>query len=381
MKIMFFNHSFFGGGVEKALLDVVKNIDTNKHDITIFVRSKEGDLRQQYLAIEGENIHIRQCFDYLKPGKSIFGKILNVSLIWVAEKCICRFPKIYYMIAIRDKFDIEVAYMHNEATAIIASSTNRKSKKIAWVHTDLRQIKTWKYYFGSRRKQKKYYKKFDKIICVSKHVRNCFEELLGAYKNIEVIFNPVDSYRITELSKEETRIIKKKKTICAVGRLSYEKNFDMLIHSHLRLLQSGVDHELWIVGEGPERANLEKLIKALGVENTVTLFGFCQNPYSFIAKADIMVMSSIYEGLPVTALETVILHKPMVSCCSVVAEVFGDYGCGIITERNEQALAEGMKKLMTNNKFYENCISETVKRSKELSLESVINQINNSLGI
>ena len=184
MKIMFFNRTFFGGGVEKALLDIVKNIDTSKHDITIFVRRFEGDFMQQYLALDGEHIHIRRCFDHFKPGRTIFHKIYNVSLIWIAEKCICRFPKIYYMIAIRDKFDIEVAYMHDEATAIIASSSNKKSKKVAWVHTDLRQIKTWKGYFGSRRRQKKYYKRFDKIICVSEYVKNCFQELLGTYSNI-----------------------------------------------------------------------------------------------------------------------------------------------------------------------------------------------------
>lgn len=376
-KIMFFNRTFFGGGVEKALLDTVKNLDTNKYDITVFVRKPEGKFMQQYLELESEHVHIRKCFDRIKPGKTLFKKIFNAVIIWIAEKCICRFPKIYYMIAIRDKFDIEVAYMHNEPTAIIASSTNKKSKKIAWVHTDLRQMKTWKDYFGTRKKQKKYYQKFDKIICVSELVKNCFEELLGVYPNIDVIFNPVDVGYLKKLSEEKIDITLKNKVICAVGRLSWEKNFDMLIRSHSKLLKSGTENTLWLVGEGPERENLENLARDLGVENSVVFWGFQENPYKYIRVSEFTVLCSIYEGLPVSALETIVLNKPMVSTCEAVKEVFGNYECGLITKRDEDSLAQGMKKLLTDESLYNKCISETYKRSSELTMESIIEKIEN----
>lgn len=57
------------------------------------------------------------------------------------------------MIAIRDKYDVEVAFMHDLVNPVIACSTNKSCKKIAWVHTDLRKLTTWKAYFGTRKRQ------------------------------------------------------------------------------------------------------------------------------------------------------------------------------------------------------------------------------------
>lgn len=102
--------------------------------------------------------------------------------------------------------------MHNEATSIIASSSNTKSKKVAWIHTDLRQLKTWRQYFGSRRRQKYFYSKFNKIICVSKLAEESAKQLL-ALSNTMVIMNPVDRETDIKVGKRTYSAAEKDATV------------------------------------------------------------------------------------------------------------------------------------------------------------------------
>lgn len=374
IKILIFNRSFFGGGVEKALLDIIKKLDKELFDVTVMVRRKDGAYKDAYQALESEHIHIRACFDYLKPGVHFWEKIRNVFLIRLADAAIYNFPKLYYRIAIRDKFDIEVAFMHNEATSVIASSSNKKSRKIAWIHTDLSQLTSWKYYFKTRARQKKYYSKFDRIICVSNLVEKRAKQLLNI-SNTTVILNPVDRERIIELAKQPVEIpVKEGKCICAVGRLSPEKNFEMLIRAHAKIISKGIKHNLWIIGDGPSRASLEKLIVELGVEDTVTLWGYQVNPYPFVNCADFTVCSSHYEGLHIASMESLILGKPVISCCEVVAELFDGFDCGQIVDNKVDSLADALYQMLTDVSLLDRRTKAAYERG-EKGFEDTVRQI------
>lgn len=374
-KVLFFNISFYGGGVEKMLLDIAQRLDKEKYDVTIMVMAKSGAFSEQYLALKSKHIHIRQCFDYLTPGNNIFQKAVNVLKIKLAEKCLKRFPGIYYRLAIKEKFDIEVAFMHNQANAIIASSLNKKSRKIAWVHTDLRKLTTWKQYFGSRKRQEMFYTRFDQIVCISDYVKSAFLELFDVKTPIVVIHNPINESAVLSLSNATKNLPQKTKTrICAVGRLSHEKNFMMLLRVHKRLLERGFDHELWIVGEGTERCKLEAYIREENL-NQVTLWGHQKNPYCYIGASDLTVCSSKYEGLHLASMESLALGKPVVSCCSVVKELFGSHECGIITENTEEAFYSGLCKILSNQERLRYYTKEAQIAGKVFSIEATISQI------
>jgi len=380
-KVLFFNYSFFGGGVEKMLIDIAKGLDKSKYDITIMVMSKTGDFTEQYLKLEEEGVHIRQCFDWMQAGSNFFEKILNVVLINVAEKTRFYLPRLYHLIAIRDKYDVEIAFMHNLVNPVIACSPNNSSKKIAWVHTDLSKLTTWKQYFGSRKRQGKFYNKFDNVICVSNHVKNCLLELFPIKPEPMVIYNSVDRDMILQKSLSTDELPKKTvKRVIAVGRLSHEKNFSMLLRVHKKLIDTGIEHELWIVGEGPERKKLETIIKENGLDR-VTLWGYQDNPYKFIVASDFLVCSSFYEGLHIASMESLLLGKPIVSCCGVVKEAFGDRQSGLITENNEDALFDGMNEMLTNEKLLKYCTEEAKIRSKSFDLQYMIHEIENVIDV
>lgn len=101
--------------------------------------------------------------------------------------------------------------------------------------------------------------------------------------------------------------------VVANGRLSEAKGYATLLHAHARVRAAGIDHELVIMGEGPQRGELESLARDLGVTDSVSLPGFVREPHRRMATADLFVLSSITEGLPLTLLEAMSIGVPIVA--------------------------------------------------------------------
>lgn len=102
-------------------------------------------------------------------------------------------------------------------------------------------------------------------------------------------------------------------TVIANGRLSPLKDYPDLVRAHAQVRRAGLDHQLVIMGEGEQRPEIEDTIAELGVEETVTLAGFVTEPYGRVAAADLFVLSSTSEGMPLTLLEAMALGTPIVS--------------------------------------------------------------------
>ena len=99
----------------------------------------------------------------------------------------------------------------------------------------------------------------------------------------------------------------------AMGRLSEEKSFDLLIRAVADLLGQGHDLGLWIAGEGDAKPQLQALIDSLGVGDRVRLLGFCKDTVAFHEALDVFVLSSQREGLPNVVLEAAAMETPLVS--------------------------------------------------------------------
>lgn len=123
-RILFLIESFAGGGVEKVLIDLINNMDIRKYDVTV-MSIWDYEVRKKDL---------RKDVKY----KSIFPNIKGISRVFhnFVEKSD---GKLLYKLGIREKYDIEIAFIEGRATKIIGASTNPNSKKIAWVHIDLSQ--------------------------------------------------------------------------------------------------------------------------------------------------------------------------------------------------------------------------------------------------
>jgi glycosyltransferase involved in cell wall biosynthesis len=136
------------------------------------------------------------------------------------------------------------------------------------------------------------------------------------------------------------------------GRLCQEKGFDVLISAFARLLPEFPEARLTICGEGPERASLEALCRALGVADHVEMPGFVQDPINRLGAGRIFVLSSRREGFPNVLIEALAAGMPIVAAdCPVgprLALEHGLYGL-LVAPQDPAALAEGMRRLVIDH--------------------------------
>lgn len=358
IKILFFIETLSGGGAEKVLQNLVNNMDNEKFDITVQTVWKENP--EGFL-----NENIRYKYIYPCYSKSNNYKYrLSVLL------------RTIYPLHIKDNYDIEVAYLECGATKVISTSTNRKAKKIAWVHCDL--SKKMSNINEFKEKSVNWYKKFDKVVCVSGDVEKSFKNIYGNEFDTKVIYNVINDYSIREKANENIEdysFDENFPTIVSVGRLSTQKRFDRLIEAHKALLDEGLLNKLLIIGEGDEKEALEQIIRANGVQQTVTLSGFKSNPYPYIKNADILACSSDYEGFSSFVAEGLILGKAIVTTnCTGMEELLGSSKYGLITEGNAEALSDGIKKLLSDNSLKEEYERNASERGKSFSVEAAVKE-------
>lgn len=278
---------------------------------------------------------------------------------------------------INNKYDVEIAFLEDEVTSFLSKNNNKKSKKIAWIHTDLK-----KYDLEKIEKMRSDYMNFDKVICVSRETKTIFDELFNEYRyKSQVIYNVIDSKKIFSLSKTDIEYKFKTPTLIGVGRLVKEKRFDLLIKEHKLLIDEGIDNKLIILGIGYEEFFLKKLIKELKLEKSVELLGFIENPYPYIAQSDILIVTSDYEGYSLVLAEALILGKQIVSTkCNGPSELLnhGEYGC-MVDRGNIVQLKNNIKELLLDDDkriFYKN---KSLERANMLIENNIMNDISNLL--
>jgi len=174
------------------------------------------------------------------------------------------------------------------------------------------------------------YRHADGIIAVSAGVAVDLSKTMKLSKSsIDVVRNPVVSSSLLARSREENHhsLLQKGEppVVLGVGRLVSQKQFTDLI-SAFALLCETLDSRLIILGEGPLRSNLERQVRRLGLEAKVSLPGFVDNPYSFMSRAALFVLSSEYEGLPNALIQAMACGAPIVStdCPSGPSEILED---------------------------------------------------------
>ena len=359
-KILFYIDTLIGGGAEKVLRTLVNSMDQTKFDITVQTTFQEK--AEDFLC---DGITYKYCYEKQNTVTNMLFRI-EAALGLV------------YPLHIKDDYDIEVAYLECGSTKIISNSTNKKAKKLAWVHCDLRKITDDPKDFTE--KTKSWYEKFDKVICVSQNVREGFTELFGNTPESVVVYNTIDDKEIIEKSSEPLPqgILKEKLTLLMVGRLMPQKNYPRLLKTAKTLLDEGFDFHLWVLGEGEDRPKLENYIRDNNLTENIKLLGFQNNPYPFIKNADLLVCSSNYEGFSTFVTEGLILGKTVVTTdCSGMDELLGENEYGIITENNDEAFVDGLRKMLNDaeilNSYTENAKIRGQRFSKEMLTEQTQN--------
>lgn len=332
-KVIFFIESLSGGGAEKVLSTLVQHIDKSRFDVTVCAISGGG----KYDEVVASNVKLIKIFDPVEryTGIKKLRYILKYNLIYKILP-----TWLVYNLFIPKGYDLEVAFVEGFATKVIAASSNKKAKKIAWVHVDLIQ-RPWPIELGvfkNLEDERSAYNCFDRIVCVSKSVEEIMCKSYGL-KNTMTIYNPLDRDAILTQGKLQSSydVDKNKFNIVSVGRYAKQKGYDLLLPVIARIRQIHSNVHLWLIGEGSERVALEQQAAELGILDNVTFSGFLKNPYALMSKMDLFVCSSRAEGFSLVIAESMILGVPVISMnCSGPNELLGKNEYGILCDTYEQ---------------------------------------------
>lgn len=319
-KILFtLNHIEPQNGVCSAIRNLSGALAELGYDVTVMPLFT---LDEKYAATFDSRVKIKKCYGKYFRGFARFVRMLP--------------QKAVYKKFVRENYDIEVAYQCGCPTSMIAASTNKNAKKIAWMH-------------GYDERDLKDHYKFDKLAICAKSTLNQYAKVFGQPEKMTYLYNLIDENAIRAHIDDRVDVEKKYPiTFVGAGRLSFEKGYDRLISAHARLMSEGLKHNLWIVGEGAERENLEKLIREKGVEGSVTLVGFDPNPYKYMARADAFVCSSRSETMATVCVEALLVGTPIITTLVNGAQELCETGAGILTENDENSLYEGMKDALSH---------------------------------
>ena len=234
------------------------------------------------------------------------------------------------------------------------------------------------YHHGAMRKvyHDKYgYKKSSKIITVSYSQAEALRGFRHQYKNkIIAINNIIDVDDIKERSKESIDIEfpADKFNIISCGRLSPEKGMDLAIESCKILIDKGyTNFKWWVVGGGPIEKDLAEQIKQYEVENHIQLLGMQSNPYPYIAKSNLLVQPSRFEGHSVAIMEAKILKTPIVATKTAAKEQIQHRVNGVLCDTTAESIATAIEKVLNDKELLEK-ITDAIgredfyKRNKEI---------------
>ncbi len=198
-------------------------------------------------------------------------------------------------------------------------------------------------------------------------------------RKVCVIPNPVDLTRVRALAGAEAEhpwFQSGLPVVLAVGRLHPQKGFDHLLRAFAEI-RATLPCKLVILGDGPQRTELERLSAELGINNDVDLPGFQANPYPFMRCAAVFVLSSLYEGLGNVLLEALALGAPVVSTACPVGpdEIITDGVTGLLVPpANDEALAQAIVRLLREPELRRRLSVNGPVRASEFALERIVSQ-------
>lgn len=371
-KIVFVIESLHLGGAEKSLVTLLQNLDPKVFDIDLIIFNKKGLFRNfvpDYVnCIElgfPKLSMVERLHFFIK--RKLVSKEHNAQLLWpIIENKLKQVSK---------KYDIAIAYNQGFATYFV-NTFLLAYKKYAWINTDYKKA-GYSILFDYP-----IYSNFDKIVTVSPEAKNgLIEELDRINKKLPIqIIKDITDKKIVEHQANDNQKVKfdhNVMNIVSVGRLALQKGFFMAIESCKSLISKGHNIKWYVIGEGNERENLEKLIKEYRLENNFFLLGADPNPYPYMKNSSIYVQTSLFEGLGLTVIEASLLNKPIVSTnFPTIHGIIKEEETGLIAEMNAESISKQVERLILDkelkNKLIYN-LSLKEDTDKENSLTKVYN--------
>ncbi len=371
-NILFVVDNLVMGGITKVITNLLVNLDPEKYNIDLLVLHYYEDM----------NVKIPEYVNIIEGNKFFSSVDVSIKRIMKEKNVSEFFKKLSLVISLKSgrirnkivearkniltkKYDTEIAFSDGFSHIFVANGDT--PNKIAWMHTDISVQNDSKRYYNL---VKESLKKMNMSVCVSDRVREVYKSYYDLDDDkIQTIHNIIDVDEIKNKGNEKIDIEFSKDAInlISVGRLESQKNYERFINVHKRLIDDGYKINSYLIGDGLEKEKLENTIKEQKIEDTFFMLGRKDNPFPYVKKADLFILSSILEGLPTVLYEAIILGIPCVSTeVAGAREILKDQ-YGLITENDDEALYCGIKKVLDDKKLLDTYKSEVSMYKSENS--------------
>lgn len=381
-KVLFVIDSLGCGGAEKSLVSLLPLLNKEKYKIHLWILKRGGVFESllpnnviiqsepRYSLLEKIKLHIAQSLFSLVLRRNAFLQKHEhgAETYWKCVGWAFKVPE--------ENYDVAIAYQQGFPTYLVATKIDAH-KKIAWINADIFSV-GYNPVFNAR-----VYTRFDVIVPVSKRLeeilRTHYSQFFDKFHCVYDIINP-NIIKMQALEVHDEPFIKGNTiTIVTTGRLALPKNHLLAVKAAKLLRDRGVDYKWLFIGEGSERSKIENLINEYELQNNVLLLGLETNPYPYMARCDVYVQTSSYEGFGLTIAEAKILGKPIVSTnFGVVHDQLKHGENGLIAEMTPESVAESIIRLLEDDDL-RNHIVANVKKEENATYISEVEKVESLL--
>lgn len=357
--IIFFANNLVMGGIEKSLINLLNRINYQKYNVTLVLEKKEGVLLDKinkevkivdYNLCTSKNVIMRKIINYIKRTK------------WIKKN--------------KNKYQFSCCYATYSLIGNILAKAASKNNAI-YIHSDYTKLYDQEgldKFFKPRK-----INEFKHIIFVSNEAK---DNLIKYDKEIEnksiVINNFIDNKSIITLAKEKVHEEKplNTKLFVFVGRLEEESKRITALLELFKNLSNKYDINLWLIGDGPDKDKYINIIKENKLDNIVKLLGQKNNPYPYIDIADYLIMTSKYEGFPVTYLEAICLGTKIITTINVSDDNISVDQYGHIISSNIDEMTKEVSTILDDDKLvYKSLNFDDVYATKMEKFEKIIDGV------
>lgn len=356
MRILHIITSLEIGGAETLVVNLIPRLQAlgNTVDLCVF-NGKETPLTQR-LKKESPQTKIYAL------GKGVYNPLYILKLVRIMR-------------------DYDIIHTHNSSPQLFVAiaSLFSRTNLVSTEHNTSNRKRNWKWY---RPIESWMYRRYNHVICISKVAEEKLREYMGGdwlvnssnrYKTITTINNGIDVDTISEAvpCKELLDLKENRKSILMVAGFRKQKNQDTILRA---LTELGKDkYEVWLAGIGERMEEVKQLTKSLQIDDRVRFLGLRTDIPNVLRAADVIVMSSHWEGLSLSNVEGMSAHKPFIaSDVNGLKEVTKGYGI-LFPHEDAKALAEEINRLASDEDYYNEIAERCYNRALEFDISNTVN--------
>lgn len=370
-KILIACNNLHVGGIQRSLINLLNEI-SNQYDVTLFLFYPQGE----YTIPKGVRVICGNRFTKImgmsqgeaeqdgaftriwRAGWTVVTRLVGCGIPF---RILCAFQRLH------EEYDVAISFMQNSAFRYFYGGCNefivnsvRAKWKISFVHCD------FAHYFGNNAYNRKYYRHFDRIACVSDSCKRVFDAACPELaERTTVVHNCYCFSEMQEMAQAfEAEHTPGKVNLFTSARISEEKGIFRMIGILERLKKSGCDFVWRIAGGGALYEKAVEMSRKAGLTEQIIFLGIQNNPYPYFKSADLLLVPSYDEAAPMVFGEAMAFGLPILTTDTTSAkELVADLGIGFVCENSDLGIETALRNLLCHPELLKRYRRETDNRT------------------